>query len=406
MERGGYSTGLDRPLGRLERRSVAVVGGGIVGVSAAYAAAVLGGGRVKVSLYEAAEAGHSGAASYDATRVFRYLNGPDPVLTAWARESHALWDRVGRLWGSAALHPVGVLFLVERRDGASVRGRHVWPYDSAEGWLEDSLRVMDEHNAPYRRLSAPALARVYPQFHGPAIEQAVVDPGAGFVEASKAVSALLRLGIGAGVEYHPNTRVTRVEAVGDGCVLHTDGGGEARFDSSVIAANGWVGDILPALAGTLALTEQPLVYLKAPVEAPELSVGRMPVFISLSSDCYGFPIHDGVIKVADDNPGRAIDHPDERREAEEGYVGRVVSKVSRFVPALKDASVDRTHVCFYDRSEDGRFILDAWDEEARVVYGCGMSGRAFKFGPVIGERLARFALSGRRPSDLEGFRAR
>ena len=68
----------------------------------------------------------------------------------------------------------------------------------------------------------------------------------------------------------------------------------------------------------------------------------------------------------------------------------MVSTIGGFIPALRGAAVERTHVCFYDRSEDGRFILDAWDKDARIIYGCGMSGRAFKFGPVIGERLARF----------------
>ena len=58
--------------------------------------------------------------------------------------------------------------------------------------------------------------------------------------------------------------------------------------------------------------------------------------------------------------------------------------------------MERTHICFYDRSKDGRFILDALDKEARIIYGCGMSGRAFKFGPVIGERLARFAVEAER----------
>ena len=84
----------------------------------------------------------------------------------------------------------------------------------------------------------------------------------------------------------------------------------------------------------------------------------------------------------------------------------MISTVGSFLPAVAGTEVERTHVCFYDRSKDGRFILDALDKEARIIYGCGMSGRAFKFGPVLGERLARFAVSGERPADLEEFRAR
>ena len=55
------TTSLDAPYSKVERREIAVVGGGIVGVSAAYAAAMRGQGRVRVSLYEASEVGHSRA---------------------------------------------------------------------------------------------------------------------------------------------------------------------------------------------------------------------------------------------------------------------------------------------------------------------------------------------------------
>ena len=406
MEIGNPSAGFNEPFSRVEREELAVVGGGIIGVSTAYAAAIKGRGRVKVSLYETSEVGHQGAASSDVNRVFRYLNGPDPLLTIWAKEARSWWEFLGRRMGSPVLHPTGVVFLVETGDGVQTTGGHVSPYQNADGWLKDSLRVMDEQHVPYRRMGPRQLGEMYPQFHSPVVEEAVLDPGAGFVEASKALSAMLDLCLRAGVEYHPGARVTGVEATSEGCLLHSEGDVETRAEAVVVAANGWTGEILPQRPGALTLTEQPLVYLTPPEGTPELALGRMPVFISLTSDCYGFPVHGGILKVADDTPHRTIDHPDQRCEPGEEYLQRVVSTVSGFIPALRGAAVERTHVCFYDRSEDGRFILDAWDRDARIIYGCGMSGRAFKFGPVIGERLARFAISGERPEDLEGFRAR
>ena len=402
----GTSVGLDKPFDLVERREIAVVGGGIVGVSAAYAAAVRGQGRVRVSLYEASEVGHTGAASADVNRVFRFLSGPDSTLTVWSAEARDMWRALGRRLGSPVLHQTGVVQLVERGDGEQTTGGHVYPYDSAAAWLEDALRCMDEHQAPYRRMGPAELAECYPQFRREAIKEAVLDPQAGFVEASKALTATLDLCLKAGVQYHPGVEITSVEAVDGECRLVAADGREMRADAAVVTVNGWTEKLLPQLKGMLTLTEQPLIYLRPPEDASALVQGQLPVFISLTSDCYGFPILDGEMKIADDTAFRTIDHPDERQEPPREHLERVVSTVGNFLPSVAGAAVERTHVCFYDRSKDGRFILDALDSEARIIYGCGMSGRAFKFGPVLGERLARFAVEGERPEDIEEFRLR
>ena len=266
MEISSSSAGFNEPFSQVARKELAVVGGGIVGVSTAYAAAIKGQGKVKVSLYEASEVGHTGAASADVNRVFRYLGGPDPLLTIWAKEAPGFVGVSGRADRQPRPAPYRRRVSVETGDGVQTTGGHVWPYDSADGWLRDSLRVMDDHHMPYRRMGSRQLTEMYPQFHSPAVEEAVLDPGAGIVEASKALSAMLDLCLQAGVEYHPGTRVTRVEANGEGCLLHTEDGAETRTEAVVVAANGWTDEMLPQLSGALTLTEQPLVYLTPPEE--------------------------------------------------------------------------------------------------------------------------------------------
>lgn len=403
---GEGMTTLDAPYKRVERLEIAVVGGGIVGVSAAYAAAVRGHGKVRVSLYEASEVGHTGAASADLNRVFRFLSGPDSTLTVWSGEARDLWLALGRQWGSHVFHQTGLALLVEQGDGVETTGGHVNPYDSAAAWLEDALRCMDDYGAPYSRVSPAELVEQYPQFRAAALNEAVIDPQAGFLEASKALTATLELGLKAGVQYHPGVEVTSVESVGDGCRIAASDGREFRADSVVVAVNGWTEELLPQLKGALTLTEQPLIYLQPPDDSSALMPGMLPMYISLTSDCYGFPIVVGELKVADDNAFRTINHPDEREDPPREHLERVVSRVGNFLPSVAGATVERIHTCFYDRSKDGRFLLDALDSEGRIIYGCGMSGRAFKFGPVLGERLARFAVEGERPADIEEFRLR
>ena len=400
------STRLDTPYAGAERQEIAAVGGGIVGVSAAYAAAIRGQGKVRVTLFEAAEVGHSGAASFDINRVFRFLSGPDSLLTVWSAEVRDMWRALGRRSGSPVFHETGLLLLVEKGDGVETTGGHVYPYNSAAAWIEDALRCMDEHGAPYHRMGTRELGEKHPQFRIEALEEGIWDPQAGFVEASKAVAATLKLGQAAGVEYKPGVEIISVESDSSGCRLATANGQDFRADAVVVAVNGWTEGLLHQLEGKLTLTEQHLIYLRPPEESSALVQGKLPMYISLTSDCYGFPIVNRELKVADDTAFRTIGHPDEREDPPSEHLERVISTVGNFLPAVSGASVERTHTCFYDRSEDGRFILDSLDPEARIIYGCGMSGRAFKFGPLLGERLARFAVEGERPADIESLRVR
>jgi sarcosine oxidase len=53
---------------------------------------------------------------------------------------------------------------------------------------------------------------------------------------------------------------------------------------------------------------------------------------------------------------------------------------------LPDAELVRIDVCPYDNTIDEDFIVTRIDD---VVIGAGTSGHAFKFGPLLGEQLAR-----------------
>ena len=390
----------------IRRRNIAVVGAGIIGLSTAYAAAIQSAGTVKVTLYEAVETGHPDAASTDQSRVFRHLHGPDSKYTIWAKESGQRWDQISKSAGNDVLHRLGVLFLMHRRGDPNYVGGHIKPYNDPMEWMLDSLQVLDDQKVSYLRLKAGQLERQFPQFSPQVIEEAVLDQNAGMLEADLATSTLLRLCIEAGVKYQPDSRVTGVSTDNSSCIVELDGAKEVRHEAAVLAINGWTSDLLQLPKGTLSLNEQPMIYLEPPDGEHLFDQGTMPVFISLGNDCNGFPLHRGVIKVSDDNPYRSIDHPDQRNTMPSTEIARVKELVGGFIPLLKDAKVQRTHMCFYDRSKDGNFILDRWDNNNQIIYGCGMSGRAFKFAPVIGERLARFVITGDRPSDITDLQIR
>ena len=66
---------------------------------------------------------------------------------------------------------------------------------------------------------------------------------------------------------------------------------------------------------------------------------------------------------------------------------RLTDAARRLLPGLDPAPVAAER-CVYDSTADGDFVLD---RVGRIVVGCGTSGHAFKFGPLLGELLADLA---------------
>lgn len=393
-----------KPFHKINREHIAVIGGGIIGLSTAYAAALCGRGKVAVTLYESLEVNHTGAASSDMNRVFRYLNGPDQVLTEWAIEASHAWNSMSVKSGRAIFRRSGVLFLLHKDPAIHHTGKQIWRYTDAGDWMEESLKNLNLAAIPHRRLTPKTLRRGFPQFEDGIIEEAILDENGGYLMADTALITLLDMCLAAGVTYKKLSPVRGVTAISNGSIIHLENGQDDRFDSVVVATNGWIRDLLPLDHKALTITEQPLIYLSpSNNQLEQLNLSSLPVFISLNTSTYGFPLHNGLMKVGDDNPYLQIDHPSLRQGPDQKYIKRTTAKIEKFLPSLRGAKVSKTHSCFYDRSSDERFILDSWDSQSRIIYGCGMSGRAFKFAPVIGERLARFAVSGDRPDDLASF---
>ena len=70
-----------------------------------------------------------------------------------------------------------------------------------------------------------------------------------------------------------------------------------------------------------------------------------------------------------------------------GVAARMCDAVSRLFPGA-DPEPAAVETCLYTNTDDERFVLE---RHGRVVVGSACSGHAFKFAPVVGERLAELA---------------
>ncbi len=403
------------------RRRVVVIGGGLIGTATAYAAARIGGDGVRVSLYEAATLGHEGGASIDVTRVFRHAYGESAHYTRWAQEALKLWHDLEEGTGRSLFCRTGAAWIAstdEQRAASTGLERLVSP-GAALHMLQASFQTMRAVGLPCELVDGAEVRRRYPQFASDTIAAALVDPGAGMLFARDAVLALREACLRYGVELHEGQPITEVQPQRGGCAVRAANGTSVEADVVVLAINGWTGRLLPDLAARLPVpegargytfgpglqnTEQPLFYFALPAGvAEELAPGRFPVFLFANADVYGLPAHLGAVKVANDGAARLLDQPEQRRLAGDAYRQQLHEFLVRQLPVLRSAALLQERVCFYDRSPDGHFVLDQWDGDARLIVACGFSGHGFKFGPVTGARLARYALSGQRPPDLVPF---
>jgi glycine/D-amino acid oxidase-like deaminating enzyme len=414
---------LPLPADQVTRRRVAVVGGGLMGTATAYAAARLGDAGVAVDLYEAQQIGHEGAASIDNVRLFRHAYGALSYYTRWAAETFPLWRDLERRSGQTLYVPTGSVWAAHAEQHVAVPPamERVFLSDDPRAFIEASHKVMTALGLHGEILDGPEYQRRFPQFAETGVVAAFLDVNSGLLLARDAVLSLGDLGRRFGVAVHEGKRALEVAPTPGGCGVRFADGTSIEADVVVLAINGWLMDVLPDLpvrlgvsaaidrAGDwdtgLLITEQVMHYLVPnPAVAAQFEPGRMPFCTWASNGIWAFPARNGAVKIGDNYPARRLRHPTERRMPEPELRERVLALLTEQIPGLRDATLLQERTCFYDYSPDGDFILDRWDERARLIVACGFSGHGFKFGPLIGQRLAQFALTGRRPTDLAPFR--
>lgn len=361
---------------------VAVIGAGAFGGWTALWLSRLG---AKVTLVDAYGPGNSRATSGDETRGVRSSYGTHPFATTWipwAREAMGRWKAFDEEWGRAMkvrlFFPTGDLIFREREEPVIVRTRDQW---TKLGIRHEVLAVED-------------VQREFPVLNLKNITTVLHEPDAGVVRARRAcevVAEALRqqggeviLGLAAPGERNGN---------GLAGLQLSGPTGTLRAAAYVFALGPWFPKAFPELMGERIRTPLGHVhYFGTPPGDDRFTFPNIP--------SYNFPGVTGWPALPADNRGFRVRMQGDRLydpDISQRAFNRNKDKPARNLlkqrfPLLEKAPLLETRACHYEFSRSGTFIIDRHPDMENVWIAGGGSAEGFKFGPVVGEYIAKRVL--------------
>ena len=244
------------------------------------------------------------------------------------------------------------------------------------------------------------MKRRFPQF---ASTEAVFDPNAGTLLASKCLSLLSSRARESGVQILDNTHVTSI-ASDSSVIIQTKNASDVKCGAAVIAAGPWSNPLRRENMVEITSTRQQVVYFNPETRISNYRSPKFPVFFA--DQYYGLPAA-GIegVKVSHKGVWTPVDPSEAERTVDPATVEECRKVCQRFVPELADKPVLSTKVCLYDMTKDSDFVIGRDPKHASIVYGYGFSGHGFKFGPVIGDIAADLVLDGGTRRDISRFSA-
>jgi sarcosine oxidase len=357
------------------RAEFAIIGGGITGLSAAWALARRG---RDVVLVEQGSPGHLRGGSHGSCRIFR-LGYDDPEYVGLARQARALWSELEDACGERLLHPAPQLTFGPQ--------------------MEKVRAAMAQAGGPCEMLSAAAAAERFPAIRSTG--DVLLELESAVIAADRSLAALAEQAGSAGVaepagnatatvrwpaDLRSGVRVTALADDGRRVRLST-ATGDIEAGCAIVCAGPWTAGVL-APAGIVvpaSATLEQVAYL-----APAAGTGgEMPIFVSYGGEFpYGLPVPGSErYKIGLHHGGPAIDPDSQDQRSDPAMSARIEAAARGILPGFNPvpAAVER---CVYDNTPDEDFVVD---RIGNVVIGSGTSGHGFKFGPLLGDWLADLA---------------
>ncbi len=354
--------------------TVIVVGAGINGVTSAIELKKRG---HKVILVDPGPLPHPLAASTDISKAVRAAYGPDEDYTALADRCIELWRKWNAKFGIELYHETGVLFVCQH------------PMQPGDFEYE-SCRVLEKQGHRFERFDSFTFHQRFPAFAEDRFQDGFFDPDAGYVESGRVVATLIEHARSLGVELREHAKFAALAESDrrvEGIVLEDRH--RINGDAVIMATGAWTPHLLPFTKKFLRSTAHPVFHLR-PKQPNFFLPERFPFFgadIS-TTGYYGFPLNQGVVKIANHGPGREMSPDSPERVVTREDENDLRKFLRSTIPGLAEAPIVYTRVCMYCDTNDGDFWIAPDPDRPNLTIATGDCGHGFKFAPVLGELIA------------------
>lgn len=345
---------------------VLIVGGGIAGLSTAWALARRG---IQVELFEQGPLPNPRSSSYDEHRIIRHAYGTMEGYAHLMPEAFRVWDSLWRATGMSHYEPCGAVYFL--RDD--------------NGWYEGTSRSLDALGIGYRDIPLDDVERRFPMVRPEGLQRVVGTDGAGMLFPIRILTDLVVLLGRLGVVLRAGAQVSEVDlergrVVADGAVH--------EGDIVIVAAGAWADRLVAGLRGVAVPSRQAVLYLSPPADMAA-AWATAPVMLDVQPEIgvYTLPPRRGTRLKIGDHVFSNVGDPDDDRIANAQDLAKLWPAAHAAYRGLDRYSVLEPKACFYTVAANEEFLVQPAGAAGWLISAC--SGHGFKLAPLMGELVGR-----------------
>jgi len=344
---------------------------------------------------------HANGSSHGDTRFTRLAVGEGAEYAPLAIRSHEIWREIEREANTRLLVEAGGLIMFA--------GKDTDPVHNTNDFIANSQSIVQQFGIDHELLGIEEIKNRFPAFNLTGTEEALYEPGAGYVFAEESIKAQLNLAKKYGATLHLNERVESYKEQ-SGHVTATTNKDIYTASKLVICGGPWVADFLPEYAQDFRVYRQVLYWFGLNDTAAYNSYKDIPVFAWAfpGGFFYGFPAIDGErggIKVATEEYEHSTTPEQLDRTVRQDEIDRMFALIHDRLPGVTAESI-RAEACMYTVTPDHKFVIDYHPEYPNVIIVSPCSGHGFKHSAAIGELLAQLSATGKASFDISKFSLR